>query len=209
MENKPLDKKELLLDVAEELFSEHGFEGTSTRMLAKKAGINLAMISYYFGSKEKLFEMLVERKTSYMLEILKALNESESDSFKKIETMIDLYVDRILKNGRFHRILQREISLQQRTELSDKISSLLLRNAKAYADIIQEGIDRGEFRPVDVKLTVATLVGTVSQVTLSTTLVCKLLDAGLDSNITQGEEFKTRVKNYLKDLFRAHLLIKK
>ena len=121
--------------------------------------------------------------------------------------MIDLYVDRILTNARFHRILQREISLQQRTELSDKISALLLRNVKAYAAIIKEGIAKGEFRKVDVPLTVAMMVGTVSQATLSNALVCKLLDADPDSNIIQNDEFKTRVKDYLKDVFRAHLLI--
>ena len=48
------DKKEQILEVAEELFAEYGFEGTSVRELAKKAKVNVAMISNYFGSKEQL-----------------------------------------------------------------------------------------------------------------------------------------------------------
>ncbi|MES1161400.1 MAG: TetR family transcriptional regulator, partial [Bacteroidota bacterium] len=48
------DKREHILIVAEELFGENGFDGTSVRDIAHKAGVNLAMISYYFGSKEKL-----------------------------------------------------------------------------------------------------------------------------------------------------------
>ncbi|HNO01068.1 MAG TPA: TetR family transcriptional regulator, partial [Chitinophagaceae bacterium] len=39
---------------AEKLFAEKGYNGTSVRDIAEKAGINLAMVSYYFGSKEKL-----------------------------------------------------------------------------------------------------------------------------------------------------------
>ena len=41
---------------AEKLFAEKGFAATSTRDIAKNAGVNVSMISYYFGSKEKLFE---------------------------------------------------------------------------------------------------------------------------------------------------------
>lgn len=48
--------RERLLEVAEELFSEHGFEGTSVRELAGAAGCNIASINYYFGGKEKLYE---------------------------------------------------------------------------------------------------------------------------------------------------------
>lgn len=46
------DKQIEILLVAEKLFSEHGFDGTSIRDIAKEANINIAMISYYFGSKK-------------------------------------------------------------------------------------------------------------------------------------------------------------
>ena len=55
-----MDKKEQILEAAEELFAQKGFDGTSVRELGKKAGINIAMISYYFGSKEKLMEALFD-----------------------------------------------------------------------------------------------------------------------------------------------------
>lgn len=48
------DKK--ILYSAEKLFADKGFAATSTRDIAKSAGVNVSMISYYFGSKEKLFE---------------------------------------------------------------------------------------------------------------------------------------------------------
>jgi len=44
-----------LLDAAEELFSEHGFDGTSIRDLAAAAGCNIASVNYYFGGKENLY----------------------------------------------------------------------------------------------------------------------------------------------------------
>jgi AcrR family transcriptional regulator len=50
------DKQIQIIDIAERLFAERGFDGTSVRDIADEAGINVAMISYYFGSKEKLME---------------------------------------------------------------------------------------------------------------------------------------------------------
>src|SRR5204862_1851523 len=101
-------KRELILEAAEGLFAEHGYEGTSVRRLAKKAHVNIAMISYYFGSKEKLFESLVEYRAGTVREKLQSLNKKEYDPLKKIELLVDMYVNRIFDNHLFHKILQRE-----------------------------------------------------------------------------------------------------
>jgi len=53
------DKQIHILQMAEKLFAENGFDGTSIRDIAKEANVNIAMISYYFGSKEKLLEYLI------------------------------------------------------------------------------------------------------------------------------------------------------
>ena len=58
------DKQIQILEVAEILFAEKGFDGTSIRNIAKLAKINIAMVSYYFGSKERLLESLIVNRTS-------------------------------------------------------------------------------------------------------------------------------------------------
>ena len=60
------DKKEIIMNAAIELFAEKGFEGTSIRDLATRADVNVAMVNYYFGSKDKLFEALIEQKATFM-----------------------------------------------------------------------------------------------------------------------------------------------
>src|SRR5689334_11247838 len=113
-----MTQKEKILEAAEILFAEHGYEGTSIRQLAKKAEVNIAMISYYFGSKEKLFEELVEHRSSILREKLKGVNKDIDNPAKRIEMVADLIVDRIFSNPRFHRMLHREISLQQRSKMN-------------------------------------------------------------------------------------------
>src|SRR5260221_9866649 len=49
------DTRQRLIDAALEIFAAYGFEGASTRMLADRAGANLAAIPYHFGSKEGLY----------------------------------------------------------------------------------------------------------------------------------------------------------
>jgi AcrR family transcriptional regulator len=55
-----------ILDAAEELFMQHGFEGASMRMLTAKAGVNLAAINYHFGSKDALIEAVFRRRLDAM-----------------------------------------------------------------------------------------------------------------------------------------------
>ena len=51
-----------ILDAAEELFMQHGFEGTSMRLLTAKAGVNLAAVNYHFGSKDAMVEAVFRRR---------------------------------------------------------------------------------------------------------------------------------------------------
>lgn len=58
--------KERILDAAESLFMEHGFEATSLRLITQAAGVNLAAVNYHFGSKEELFEAVLTRRLDPM-----------------------------------------------------------------------------------------------------------------------------------------------
>jgi AcrR family transcriptional regulator len=55
-----------ILDAAEELFMQHGFEGTSMRQLTARAGVNLAAVNYHFGSKHALIEAVFRRRLDPM-----------------------------------------------------------------------------------------------------------------------------------------------
>ena len=76
-----------ILDAAEELFMQHGFEGTSMRALTTRAGVNLAAVNYHFGSKDALIEAVFRRRLDPMnaeriaeLERLEAAGNVSSES---------------------------------------------------------------------------------------------------------------------------------
>ncbi len=58
--------KDKLLDAAEALFMEHGFEATSLRAITAAADVNLAAVNYHFGSKEELFQSVLTRRLDPM-----------------------------------------------------------------------------------------------------------------------------------------------
>jgi AcrR family transcriptional regulator len=72
------DTKTRILDAAEHLFMEHGFEATSLRQLTSAAGVNLAAVNYHFGSKEELFEAVLTRR-------LDPMNQERIELLEKVE----------------------------------------------------------------------------------------------------------------------------
>src|SRR3954471_13629244 len=87
--------KSRILDAAEQLFMEHGFEATSLRQLTSAAGVNLAAVNYHFGSKEELFQAVLTRRLDPMnqerIELLEALErdvEQAASCEKVLFTML-------------------------------------------------------------------------------------------------------------------------
>ena len=64
--NAGVDLKEVILDAAEGLFARHGFYGVTTRQVAAEAGVDTALIHYYFGAKRELFDAVFLRRAEIL-----------------------------------------------------------------------------------------------------------------------------------------------
>ena len=82
-----------ILDAAEELFMQHGFEGTSMRLLTTRAGVNLAAVNYHFGSKDALIEAVFQRR----LDPMNAARLAELDRLEKEAAGAALTADAIIR----------------------------------------------------------------------------------------------------------------
>ena len=161
METAFNDKQIEILKVAETLFAEKGFDGTSIRDISKMAKINIAMISYYFGSKERLLESLLSLKTSGLKEELENLLEENLEPVEKINRLIELYINRINCNRGIYRILHFELSSKKRILNLQSLAELKKGNLKSLELIIQEGQSKGAFRKdVSIPLITPTILGT-------------------------------------------------
>ncbi|HRP33565.1 MAG TPA: TetR family transcriptional regulator [Agriterribacter sp.] len=203
------DKRVHILDVAEQLFSERGFDGTSVRDIAGQAGVNLAMISYYFGSKEKLLVALIAHRSSYTHGILEELNRDDKLSpWDKIERLVDLYVDKIINNYRFHSIMTTHLPTIQSDDIREMITDIKVKNFELIKKIITEGQQQKIFRKVDMELTVGCVMGTLTQATLSKSLYCRLMHIDIHDEDTYRKKIIPKLKTHLKSLLKAHLEIR-
>lgn len=73
------DRQEQILDAAEEYFAEHGFDGVSIRDVATAAGVDTALLHYYFGTKKGLFDSVFRRRA----EVLNRMRIASIDAYEK------------------------------------------------------------------------------------------------------------------------------
>ena len=192
MENDLNNKQLQILQVAETLFAEKGFEGTSIRDISKEANINVAMVSYYFGSKEKLLEALILHKTSGLKEQLVRLIDENLEPLEKINKLIALYVNRISCNRGIYRVLHFELASQKKALEIQSFSEIKKANLKSMELIIQEGQAKGVFRKdIIIPLLTPTILGTYFHFQMNKPFFEEIL------NLKTDEEFDNYVKNDL------------
>jgi len=201
------EKQVQIMEAAEQFFAENGFDGTSVRDIAEKAGVNLAMISYYFGSKEKLMESLFRyRGESIKLQLESMIENKELTSLQKVYALIDGYIERIMKQQCFYKIMSRVQMVELHGITTQLIYELKRTNQELVKKLILEGQRNGEFRKhIDVPLMMATLVGTASHLVTTQHYYRKLnnLESLSDEEFTK--QIKKKLSNHLKSLFKAIL----
>ena len=91
--------EEKIKTAARKVFIQKGFAATRTRDIAEEAGINLALLNYYFRSKEKLFnEIMMEKMQQFFGILLPVVNDPSTKLETKIELMVSNYIDMLSMN---------------------------------------------------------------------------------------------------------------
>ena len=157
------DKHILIIETAEGLFSKKGYEATTVRDIAEQAGVNIAMISYYFGSKEKLLEALFNHRLGNLKMRVEILLKNDSLSpVQKMEILVDEHIERVVRHEGFYKIILCEQVINKNPAIIKTLLEIKKRNAELINEIIIDGQKKGAFKKnVDVILLMSTMVGTV------------------------------------------------
>lgn len=88
--------EEKIKEAARKVFTRKGYAATRTRDIAEEAGINLALLNYYFRSKQKLFEQIMLEKVQQLFGLIApVLNDPSTSLESKVEVFVALYIDMI------------------------------------------------------------------------------------------------------------------
>jgi AcrR family transcriptional regulator len=116
--------EEKIKEAARKVFTQKGYSGTRTRDIAEEAGLNLALLNYYFRSKEKLFEIVMMEKMQKLFGTLApTLNDPTTSLESKIEKVADIYIQ----------------MLSQNPDLPIFVLSEIKNNAERFQNLIQPG----------------------------------------------------------------------
>ncbi len=204
MEEK--DKKTKILEKAEKLFAEYGFTRTSVREIAKAAEVNVAMISYYFGSKDKLLIEIFRHRSDYLKTTVDdLLNNSSISWWTKLDIFIDYYVQKFKNNQCLHQIIMREMNVNANHEVFEYIMQLKKSHYEMIKHFIMQGQECGAFnKDVDIIWFYTLLPGITKHVLLNKDFMMDLIEDKTGTKPTE-ESLVQYTTDHLKQFIRKIL----
>lgn len=136
-------RKNEILDAADELFGQKGFDGTSTNDILEKVGIARGTLYYHFKSKEEIMDALIER---YSIRLLETAKEIAADkSIPVVERIIQVVMALNISGGSSKEIME-HIHRPQNALMHQKIQKVIINGVPPIlTEIIHEGIEQGLF----------------------------------------------------------------
>ena len=136
-----------ILDAAKQVFMENGLDGARMQDIADKAGINKALLHYYFRSKDKLFEhIFMEEATKFMPKVA-TIMLSDLTLYEKIEKFMGEYIDTLAQNPLLANFILSEINRNPK-----EMMTKLWGNTRPPIDKVEEHVARlvkkGEIKPI-------------------------------------------------------------
>lgn len=113
--------EEKIKEAARHVFTHKGYAATRTRDIAEESGFNLALINYYFRSKQKLFDIImVEHLQLFVHSVMGIVNDPATTLDKKLELVISHYIDMLISNPNLPLFVLTEVNADPQ-KLIDKI----------------------------------------------------------------------------------------
>lgn len=139
--------EEKILAAAKQVFMEKGIDGARMQDIADKAGINKALLHYYFRSKDKLFEMIFMEAARQFLPKVASIMSSELPLYEKVEKFVNEYINTLLQNPTLPIFILNEINRNPKDAIKK-----IFGNQRPPIDKVEEHIaklvKKGEIKPI-------------------------------------------------------------
>jgi len=154
------DVREALLEVAGQLFSERGVNEVSLRELARAAGVTPAMVHYYFGDKQGLYEALLERALSRVLVRVREIVAAEGEDLDEIADLLRVVVGQLSSERWIPSLIIREVIADTGRFRERFIRDFASQIARIVPEVLGRELAAGRLRQdLDLPLTFVSLLG--------------------------------------------------
>lgn len=152
--------RERILDAASAVFAEEGYGGARVDEIARRAGVNKAMLYYHVGDKQALFSDVLTRNFGRALAGIREAVSAPGNATERLRAVVGAIVDLLGRHPDHPRIMLREIAAG-----ADNLPAQTLERILAIfgliQDLLEDGVEGGEFRRTDPVLTHLMIVGTI------------------------------------------------
>lgn len=156
-----LGARERILAASRDLFTNKGFDAVPIREIAKAAGVNSALIYYYFQDKEELYrQVLVSVFGSLIGRVRETLGRGEGSPESLLRELTGMYVHFLAENQGYIKLMYYELA-RGGPNLPALAENLLQGGFTAARGLIEQGIAKGAFRALDPSLSVLSLISMI------------------------------------------------
>jgi len=151
MTRKVQNTRQMLIDVARDLFAKYGKSNVTMNDIAEKSKKGRRTLYTYFTSKDEIYHTIIEIELEYILQVLRMVQDTSDDPEKKLTKHIISHLDAIKtivsRNGSLRADFFRDIyEVERIRRKTDKIEIEMIKN------ILSEGVEKGVFKPINIEL---------------------------------------------------------
>ena len=188
-----------ILDAARKVFLEKGMAAARMQEIADEAGINKALLHYYFRSKEKLFNRIFIEVIEKISEGLQSVFKKEISILDRLKAIVDVYIDVLLENRYLPLFVLNELNHnpEKFTELFKQ--HIVIHMEKFFTEIL-EAVDTGIINPIHPLHLLLNVVGLIIFPFATVPVISRIADDSIKpllSNILL--ERKAVVKQFIED----------
>ena len=148
---KATNTEQAILEAAEKIFTQKGYSETRTTEIAEAAGVNHALLHYYFRTKEALFEQIFQKKATQMFDSFANAFDGDLPFFEKLQVGIENHFDCITQDPGLPFFIMREIvqNEERKQTVHQRIAPMAYEMIKRVSILIQKEIGKGTIRPIN------------------------------------------------------------
>lgn len=144
-----LNTEEKIIEAAKKVFFRKGLAGARMQDIANEAGINKALLHYYFRSKDKLFEIIVKDAVNKMVPSLNEIFNADAAVVEKIEQIVDKYISTIMDYPFIPAFIIHELNQNPDRIVKTIFSVREKPMPQKFLAQISEEVKKGTIRPID------------------------------------------------------------
>ncbi len=163
---EPEKTRAAILQAALEEFAHEGPSGARTDEIARRAGVNKALLYYYFKDKEGLYAAALEHVFSGLVaRVSTALDRVDLPPRERLLLYAQMHFDYIASSPAYYRVVQREFMRSTSRTLSPLASRIFEKHGRSFYSklmkLIEEGVESGDFRKLDPRQALPSILGTI------------------------------------------------